>query len=94
MSSFVIFDPKNNLIFSKCDEEFCRAMSELNMDGSIHLVDDENERQEIIHNWLSIYLTPCVSTFRELPENRLEFNLMPSTSIVYKDVNFNLIEIN
>ncbi|UXI20007.1 Actin-interacting protein 1 [Sarcoptes scabiei] len=65
MSAFLIFDPRDDLIFSKCDKIFKRILSEIvdygNKIESNEIIDG-NETEEIeeerLSNWLSIYLTP------------------------------------
>lgn len=94
MSAFLIFDPRDDLIFSKCDKIFKRILSEIVDYGNeieSNEIIDGNETEEIeeerLSNWLSIYLTPYVSIFRERFQNDLQFNAIPSTLIYVKNVN-------
>lgn len=111
MSSFVIFDPKNNLIFSHCDSRFRQILlqfSDINNQSDIVYDpesgaddgddnEDDDEDGHNVHNWLSVYLTPYVSLFRECNGHnddddnsdyrRNHFDQIPDTLLVQKNVN-------
>ncbi|KAH9522561.1 hypothetical protein DERF_006125 [Dermatophagoides farinae] len=109
MSSFVIFDPKNNLIFSHCDSRFRQILlqfSDINNQSDIVYDpesgaddgddnEDDDEDGHNVHNWLSVYLTPYVSLFRECNGHnddddnsdyrRNHFDQIPDTLLVQKN---------
>lgn len=114
MSSFVIFDPKDNLIFSHCDQQFRQILLQFsNVNGQKDDMlngyesnddndndDDDEDSDNNVHNWLSVYLTPYVSMFRECNGHnnndnnddndvccQYRFDQIPDTYVVRKNVN-------
>ena len=87
MEAILVFDPQNNLICSKCDQQFIQYLFEFVAQNGLKTNIQEINNNEVLRNLLSLLVTPFVVSQRYLLDvSQVEFDCFPTMKAVYYKV--------